>query len=92
MKVLDMKQRYLKFKRSWGMGYAFDTVRGNSVSLKTRVKTGAVQKVTALNEIWNGRLNPSFRACNYNTKWGLSRLIPPFASHLNCKCRNRRNL
>ena len=33
------------------MWYAFDTVTGNSVSLKTRVKTEAVQKVNAMNEI-----------------------------------------
>jgi integrase len=51
MKVQDMKQRYRKFKRSWGMWYAFDTVTGNSVSLKTRVRTEAVQKVNAMNEI-----------------------------------------
>jgi len=46
-----MKVRYRKFKRSWGMWYAFDTVTGNSVSLKTRVRTEAVQKVNAMNEI-----------------------------------------
>jgi hypothetical protein len=45
MKVQDMTQRYRKFKRAWGMWYAFDTVTGNSVSLKTRVRTEAVQKV-----------------------------------------------
>ena len=50
MKVQDMTQRYRKFKRSWGMWYAFDTVTGNSVSLKTRQKTEAVQKVNAMNE------------------------------------------
>ena len=50
MKVLDMTQRYRKFKRSWGMWYAFDTVTGNSVSLKTRVKTEAVRKTAAMNE------------------------------------------
>ncbi len=32
------------------MWYAFDTVTGNSVSLKTRVRTEAVQKVNAMNE------------------------------------------
>ena len=32
------------------MWYAFDTATGNSVSLKTRVKTEAVQKVNAMNE------------------------------------------
>ena len=31
MKVQDMTQRYRKFKRAWGMWYAFDTVTGNSV-------------------------------------------------------------
>jgi hypothetical protein len=50
MKVQDMTQRYRKFKRSWGMWYAFDTVTGNSVSLKTRVSAEAVQKVNAMNE------------------------------------------
>jgi len=44
MKMQDMTQRYRKFKRAWGMWYAFDTVTGNSVSFKTRVKTEAVQK------------------------------------------------
>jgi hypothetical protein len=32
MKVLDMTQRYRKFKRAWGMWYAFDTATGNSVN------------------------------------------------------------
>jgi len=41
MKAQDMTQRYRKFKRSWGIWYAFDTVTGNSVSLKTRIKTEA---------------------------------------------------
>src|ERR1035438_9799133 len=50
MKVQDMTQRYRKFKRAWGMWYAFDTVTGNSVSLKTRVRAEAVQKVNAMNE------------------------------------------
>ena len=45
-----MIQRYRKFKRAWGMWYAFDTGTGNSVSLKTRVKAEAVQKVNAMNE------------------------------------------
>jgi len=45
-----MTQRYRKFKRAWGMWYAFDNVTGNSVSLKTRVKAEAVQKVNAMNE------------------------------------------
>jgi hypothetical protein len=30
--------------------YAFDNATGNSVSLKTRVKAEAVQKVNAMNE------------------------------------------
>jgi hypothetical protein len=50
MKTQDMIQRYRKFKRAWGMWYAFDTGTGNSVSLKTRVKAEAVQKVNAMNE------------------------------------------
>src|SRR5580765_6500699 len=50
MKAQDMTQRYRKFKRTWGMYYAFDTVTGNSVSLKTRVKTEADKKVNAMNE------------------------------------------
>jgi ribosomal protein L28 len=45
-----MTQRYHKFKRACGMWYAFDTATGNSVSLKTRVKTEAEQKVNAMNE------------------------------------------
>ncbi len=50
MKAVDMTQRYRKFKRSWGMWYAFDTATGNSVSLKTRVKIEADTKVNAMNE------------------------------------------
>jgi hypothetical protein len=50
MKVQDMTQRYRKFKRSWGTWYAFDNATGNSVSLKTRVMSEAVQKVNAMNE------------------------------------------
>src|ERR1022692_334992 len=50
MKVQDMTQRYRKFQRSWGMWYAFDNATGNSVSLKTRIKAEAVQKVNAMNE------------------------------------------
>jgi integrase len=49
MKV-DMTQRYRKFKRTWGTYYAYDNVTGNSVSLKTRVKAEADQKVNAMNE------------------------------------------
>jgi hypothetical protein len=65
MKMKDMTQRYRKFKRAWGMWYAFDTVTGNSVSLKTRVKTEAEQKVNAMNEterepsISLDRINPA---------------------------------
>jgi len=50
MKAQDMMQGYRKFKRSWGTWYAFDNATGNSVSLKTRVKVEAVQKVNAMNE------------------------------------------
>ena len=50
MNIQDMTQRYRKFRRAWGMWYAFDTATGNSVSLKTRVKAEAVQKVNAMNE------------------------------------------
>ena len=45
-----MPQRYRKFKRGWGTFYAYDNVTGNSVSLKTRVKSEADQKVNAMNE------------------------------------------
>jgi hypothetical protein len=50
MKVQDMKQRYRKFKRAWGTWHAFDNATGNSVSLKTRVRAEAEQKVSAMNE------------------------------------------
>jgi hypothetical protein len=30
MEKKDMMQRYRKFKRAWGMYYAFDTVTGNA--------------------------------------------------------------
>jgi hypothetical protein len=50
MKQTDMTQGYRKFKRTWGTYYAFDNVTGNSVSLKTRVKAEADQKVNAMNE------------------------------------------
>ena len=50
MKAQDMMQGYRKFKRSWGTWYAFDNATGNSVSLKTRVRSEAVQKVNAMNE------------------------------------------
>ena len=45
-----MSLRYRKFKRTWGMYYAFDTVTGNSTSLKTRVRSEADKKVNAMNE------------------------------------------
>jgi len=45
-----MTQRYRKFQRSWGTWYAFDNATGNSVTLKTKVKAEAVQKVNAMNE------------------------------------------
>ena len=45
-----MTQRYRKFKRTWGTYYAYDNFTGNSVSLKTKVKAEAVQKVNAMNE------------------------------------------
>jgi integrase len=50
MMTQDMTQRYRKFKRTWGMNYAFDNLTGNSVSLKTRVRAEAEQKVNAMNE------------------------------------------
>lgn len=50
MKMQDMTQRYRKFRRSWGMWYAFDNLTGNSESLKTRDKAEAEQKVNAMNE------------------------------------------
>jgi site-specific recombinase XerD len=49
MKV-DMSVRYRKFKRAWGTFYAYDNLTGNSVSLKTRDKAEADQKVNAMNE------------------------------------------
>jgi len=49
MKV-DMPERYRKFKRAWGTYYVYDTVTGNSVSLKTRDKAEAGKKVNAMNE------------------------------------------
>jgi integrase len=50
MKIQDMTQRYRKFRRSWGMWYAFDTTTGNSVSLKTKDKAQAIHLVVAMNE------------------------------------------
>jgi len=46
----DMTQRYRKFKRAWGSYYAYDNLTGNSVTLKTRDKDEADQKVHAMNE------------------------------------------
>jgi hypothetical protein len=43
MKKQDMTQRYRKFKRVWGTYYAFDTVTGNSVRLKTNDKAQAIR-------------------------------------------------
>ena len=45
MKV-DMLERYRKFKRTWGMYYAYDNLTGNSISLKTRSKAEALRKLT----------------------------------------------
>jgi integrase len=50
MKMQDMKQRYRKFKRSWGVWFAFDNLTGNSSTLKTRDKAEAILKVNAMNE------------------------------------------
>jgi integrase len=50
MKAQDMTQRYRKFKRAWGTYYAFDTVTGNSVSLKTKDKAEAARLLVAMNE------------------------------------------
>jgi hypothetical protein len=50
MKERDMTQRYRKFQRAWGMYYAFGTVTGNSVGLKTKDKAQANHLVAAMNE------------------------------------------
>jgi integrase len=50
MKKQDMTQRYRKFQRAWGMYYAFDTITGNSVSLKTKDKAKANHLLVAMNE------------------------------------------
>ena len=50
MKKQDMTQRYRKFQRAWGTYYAFDTVTGNSVSLKTKDKAQANHLVVAMNQ------------------------------------------
>ncbi len=49
----DMTQRYRKFRRSWGTYYAYDSVTGNSVTLKTRNKQEADRQVQAMNETEN---------------------------------------
>jgi hypothetical protein len=49
MKRQDVTQRYRKFQRSWGMWYAFDTVTGNSTSLKIKDKAQANHVVVAMN-------------------------------------------
>ncbi len=63
MKETDMSQRYRKFKRTWGTYYAYDNVTGNSVSLKTRVKAEAEQKVNAMNEAERQPGNRSLGVC-----------------------------
>ena len=45
-----MSQRHRKFKRSWGTCCAFDNVTGDSMSLKTRVRSESDRKVHAMNE------------------------------------------
>ena len=45
-----MKNRYRKFRRDWGVYYAYDTVTGNSQSLKTKDKHAAERLTNALNE------------------------------------------
>ena len=50
MKVQDMTQRYRKFKRAWGMWYAFDNATGNSVEPQDARESRGVQKVNAMNE------------------------------------------
>ena len=47
---IEMKQRYRKFKRTWGTFYAYDNLTGNSISLKTRLRTEADRQVHAMNE------------------------------------------
>lgn len=46
----EMKNRYRRFKRSWGTYYAFDTLTGNSQSLKTRDRKVADRLIEAKNE------------------------------------------
>jgi hypothetical protein len=50
MEKTDMTQRYRKFKRAWGMWYAFDNSTGNSESLKTKDKAEANRLIVAMNE------------------------------------------
>lgn len=45
-----MKNRYRRFKRSWGVHYAYDIVTGNSKSLKTRDRKVADRLIEAMNE------------------------------------------
>jgi hypothetical protein len=45
-----MKNRYRRFKRSWGVYFAFDTLTGNSKSLKTRDRKVADRPIEAKNE------------------------------------------
>jgi integrase len=45
-----MKNRWRKFKRSWGVYFAYDNQTGNSRSLKTRDKHHAQRLVDAMNE------------------------------------------
>jgi len=45
-----MKNRWRKFKRSWGVYFAFDTLTGNSKSLKTRDRKVADRLIEAMNE------------------------------------------
>ena len=47
---IEMKQRYRKFKRTWGTFYAYDNLTGNSISLKTKLRTEADRQVHAMNE------------------------------------------
>lgn len=46
----EMKNRYRRFRRPWGVFYAFDTTTGNSKTLKTRDKKVAERLVQAMNE------------------------------------------
>ena len=46
----EMKNRYRKFRRNWGVYYAFDNTTGSSQSLKTHDKRVAERLVQAMNE------------------------------------------